>query len=137
MSDTVDDELTTMLRASMPFMETLGATAISASPDEVRVRLAWDRSLCTAGDLLHGGALMALADGAGGWCASMNVPEGAGTATVESKTNFFRPLTSGSVDAVTRVLHSGRRFIVVDTELRDGDERLIARVTQTQAVLTA
>ena len=64
-------------------------------------------------------------------------PEGTSTATVESKTNFLRGITKGDAVAVSRVLHAGRTFIVVDTEVRDGDGRLAARVTQTQAVLRA
>jgi uncharacterized protein (TIGR00369 family) len=66
----------------------------------------------------------------------LNLPADArGTATIESKTNFFAPLSGGHVHAVTTLLHKGKRTIVVDTELRDDDGKLLARVTQTQAVL--
>src|SRR5215211_5231615 len=116
-----------------PFTGLLGIEWIEAGPDEVTARLAWDESRCTAGGVLHGGALMGLADSAGGLLAFLNLPEGAaGTATIESKTNFFAP-----VRATTRPLHKGRRTIVVDTDLRDDYGRLVARVTQTQAVLGA
>ncbi|MDE3024277.1 MAG: PaaI family thioesterase [Acidobacteriota bacterium] len=109
---------------------------VSASADEVRARLAWSEERCTAGDILHGGALMGLADNVGGFCAFLNLPDGAaGTATIESKTNFFGPVRSGYVHAVSRPLHTGRRTIVVDTELFDDAGKLVARVTQTQAVL--
>lgn len=85
---------------------------------------------------MHGGVLMALADSLGGLCAFLNLPEGAaGTTTIESKTNFLRAVTGGRVRAVSRPLHAGRMVIVVDTELRDDEGRLVARVTQTQAVL--
>ena len=60
-----------------------------------------------------------------------------GTATIESKTNFLRPVRDGHVEAVARPLHVGRTVIVVDTELRDAAGRLVARTTQTQAVLPA
>ena len=90
---------------------------VSASPHEVRAQLAWDESLCTAGGALHGGALMGLADNVGGFCAFLNLPEGAsGTATIESKTNFFAAVRGGHVRAVARPLHTGRRTIVVDTD---------------------
>jgi uncharacterized protein (TIGR00369 family) len=80
---------------------------------------------------------MALADSAGALCASLNLPEGAtGTATIESKTNFFRAVREGHVDATSRVLHSGRTTIVVETDVRDAAGKHVARVTQTQAVLT-
>jgi 1,4-dihydroxy-2-naphthoyl-CoA hydrolase len=129
------DELTAQLHAAMPFTAVLGATALKVGPDEVVLQLDWDATRCTSGGLLHGGALMALADAAGGWCAFLNLPDGAtGTATVTSATNFLRPVTRGHVEATARPLTIGRTVIVVDTELRDADGRLVARVTQTQAV---
>jgi 1,4-dihydroxy-2-naphthoyl-CoA hydrolase len=120
----------------MPFAGLLGLEVVSASPEEVRARLDWDESRCTAGGILHGGALMGLADSSGGLCAFLNLPDGAsGTATIESKSNFFRPVSDRYVEATSRVLHQGRTTIVVETELRDADGRLAAKVTQTQAVL--
>jgi 1,4-dihydroxy-2-naphthoyl-CoA hydrolase len=120
----------------MPFAGLLGLEVVAASPEEVRARLDWDESRCTAGGLLHGGALMGLADSAGGLCAFLNLPDGAtATATIESKSNFFRPVSEGYVEATSQVLHQGRSTIVVETELRDADGRLVAKVTQTQAIL--
>jgi 1,4-dihydroxy-2-naphthoyl-CoA hydrolase len=120
----------------MPFAGLLGLEVVAASPEEVRARLAWDESRCTAGGILHGGALMGLADSSGGLCAFLNLPDGAtATATIESKSNFFRPVSEGYVEATSRVLHQGRSTIVVETELRDAEGRLAAKVTQTQAIL--
>ena len=134
--DTVDPELTAQVAAAAPFTSFLGIELISASPHEVRARLAWNESLCTAGGVLHGGALMGLADNVGGFCAFLNLPDGAaGTATIESKTNFFATIRNGFVHSISRPLHTGRRTIVVDTELYDDGGKLVARVTQTQAVL--
>ena len=131
-----DAEQTAQLNAAMPFGETLGLEVVSAGPDEVQARLAWQERLCTAGGVLHGGALMALADGAGGYLAVLNLPEGAGgTATIESKTNFFRAVREGHVHARSRPLHRGRTTIVVETDLFDEAGKHVARVTQTQAVL--
>lgn len=130
-----DEALTTFMRSTMPFTAVLGAEAIVATPDEVRIRVAWRGDLCTSAGLMHGGALMSLADSAGAWCAFLHLPPGASTTTVESKTNLLRAVTAGDVEAVARPLHTGRQFIVVDTELRDRDGRLVARTTQTQAVL--
>jgi 1,4-dihydroxy-2-naphthoyl-CoA hydrolase len=124
------------LLAAMPFAVELGMELEEATADEVRARLAWDERRCTAGGILHGGALMTVADTTGAICAYLNLPEGAAaTATVESKTNFFRPVSSGHVQAVSRVLHKGRTTIVVETDLRDADGKHVARVTQTQAIL--
>lgn len=134
--DPVDPTLTEQVAAAAPFTAFLGIEMVSASPSEVRARLAWSPERCTAGGILHGGASMGLADNVGGFCAYLNLPDGAaGTATIESKTNFFGPVRDGFVHAVSRPLHVGRRTIVVDTELFDDAGKLVARVTQTQAVL--
>ena len=128
--------MTAELNEAMPFGALLGIELESASAEEVRGSLAWAPERCTAGGVMHGGALMGLADSLGGMCAFLNLPEGAtGTATVESKTNFFRAVRDGTVRAVSRPLHVGRRFIVVESDLRDEQGRHVARVTQTQAVL--
>jgi 1,4-dihydroxy-2-naphthoyl-CoA hydrolase len=121
---------------AMPFGRHLGIEAVSAGPDEVRLRLAWREELCTAGGLMHGGALMALADSAGGICAFLNLPDGAkGTATIQSSTSFLRPVRDGHVEAVSRPLSVGRNVIAVDTEVVDAKGRAVARVVQSQAVL--
>jgi uncharacterized protein (TIGR00369 family) len=134
----VDTALTETARASMPFAEVLGLEVLAASQDEVRARIAWEQRLCTAAGMLHGGALMSLADAAGGLCAFLNLPEGStGTATIESKTNFFRAVRNGHVVATSRPLHRGRTTIVVETDLHSGDGKHVARVTQTQAILGA
>ena len=127
---------TAALHAAMPFTAVLGAAVVDVAPTEVRLRLAWTAERCTAGGILHGGALMGLADAAGGLCAFLNLPEGAtGTATISSATNFLRGVRGGHVEAVARALQVGRTVIVVETELRDADGRAAAKVTQTQAVL--
>jgi len=134
--DPADPELTAQVAAAAPFTAFLGVEVVSASPHEIRARLAWSEDRCTTGGVLHGGALMGFADSVGGFCAFLNLPDGAtGTATIESKTNFFGPVRSGHVHSVSRPLHTGRRTIVVDTELFDDTGKLVARVTQTQAVL--
>ena len=116
----MDPELTGHVHAAAPYTAFLGLEIVAASPEEVRSRLAWSPDKCTAGGVLHGGALMSLADSAGGFLAFLNLPDGAkGTATIESKTNFLGPVREGYVHGVTRALHTGKRTIVVDTELFD------------------
>jgi uncharacterized protein (TIGR00369 family) len=130
------DALNEQVRKAMPFAEFLGIDFTAASAEEVRARIDFDERLCTAGSVLHGGVLMGLADTAGGFCAYLNLPgESAGTATIESKSNFFAPVRDGYVEAVSRPLHAGRTTIVVETDLFDAGGRRVARVTQTQAVL--
>jgi 1,4-dihydroxy-2-naphthoyl-CoA hydrolase len=121
----------------MPFANLIGAELVSAKPEEVRGRMEWAPERCTTGGVLHGGALMALADSIGAYCAVLNLPSGAGTATIESKTNFFRAVREGFVEAVSTPLHVGRTTIVVQTDLHDSQGRRVARVTQTQAVIPA
>jgi 1,4-dihydroxy-2-naphthoyl-CoA hydrolase len=126
--------MTDELASAIPFTSVLGIELLEATPELVRARLRWTPELCTAGGVMHGGALMALADNSGGVCAFLNLPEGArGTATIESKTNFLRAVRDGAVTATTRPLHSGRTLIVLETELMRDDGKLAAKVTQTQA----
>jgi uncharacterized protein (TIGR00369 family) len=122
--------------AAMPFAQALGIDVSSAEKDEVRGRMDWAPERCTTAGVLHGGALMAFADSLGAVCAFLNLPEGASTSTIESKTNFFRGVREGHVEAVSRPLHVGRRTIVVQTDLYDQAGKRVAQVTQTQAVLT-
>jgi 1,4-dihydroxy-2-naphthoyl-CoA hydrolase len=121
--------------ATMPFAAALGVVVETAGPDEVRGRLAWAPERCTTAGILHGGALMGLADSLGGLCAFLNLPPGAGTATISSSTVFTRAVREGEVIAVTRPLHVGRTVIVVQTDLSDQAGRRVAQVTQVQAVL--
>ena len=123
------------LVAMMPFAAGLGLVLDAAEPDEVRGRLAWTPELCTTGGLLHGGALMALADSLGGICAFLNLPPGARTARVNTVAELVVAVRDGEVTAVARPLHVGRTVIVVQTDLSDQTGRRVAQVTQTQAVL--
>lgn len=128
-------QTTEQLLAQMPFALTCGVELDAASAEEVSGRLPWAAERCTSNGLMHGGALMALADTLGGICAFLNLPEGAGTSTIESKTNFFRAVRSGAAHAVTQPLHVGRTTIVVQTDIRDDAGKRVALITQTQAVL--
>ena len=122
------------LLALMPFAVALGIELDAASAGEVRGHLAWSPEGCTAGGIMHGGALMALADSLGGICAYLNLPPGGRTATISSSSVFLRGIQAGVVTAVARPLHAGRAVIVVQTDLTDDGGRLAAQVTQTQAV---
>jgi len=127
-------EITGVVNAQMPLGATLGIRTFGG-PEEVDATLEWAPGLCTAAGVLHGGVLMALADSAGGVCAFLNLPPGATTATIESKTNFLGAARGGTVTARARPLHVGKRTIVVETDVVDTSGRRIARTTQTQAVL--
>ncbi|HEY2550426.1 MAG TPA: PaaI family thioesterase [Streptosporangiaceae bacterium] len=123
------------LVALMPHALALGITLEQAAADGVHGTLAWSAELCTVGGALHGGVLMTLADSVGAVCAYLNLPAGATTSTIESKTNFFRGVRSGVVHAASRPLHVGRAFIVVQTDLSDDRGKQVGQTTQTQAVL--
>jgi uncharacterized protein (TIGR00369 family) len=127
---------TDQLHTLVPMSAALGMSVAEASPETVRLHMDWQEQLCTAGGVLHGGALMSLADTAGAVCAFLNLPEGAqGTTTIESKTNLLAAVRAGTVAARSAPLHAGSRVIVVETEMRDDDGQLVAKTTQTQAVL--
>jgi uncharacterized protein (TIGR00369 family) len=123
------------LLALIPFAATIGIELESAAPDEVRGRLAWSEERCTAAGIMHGGALMTLADTLGGACAYLNLPPGAQTATISSTTSFLRAVRDGEVTGIARPLHTGRSVIVVQTDLQDEGGRRVAQVTQAQAVI--
>jgi 1,4-dihydroxy-2-naphthoyl-CoA hydrolase len=118
----------------LPFAAVVGIELLDAGPELVRGRMRWRPERCTAGGVMHGGAIMALGDHCGGVCAFLNLPPGAqGTATVESKTNFLRAVRDGAITASTRPLHKGRTLIVLETVIEREDGKLAAKVTQTQA----
>jgi len=130
------DEQAEFWYRAMPFAKALGIEPLVSEKDEVRARLAWAAELCTAGGVLHGGAIMGLADSAAGTCAFLNLPNGAvGTATIDSSTHFLRAVRGGWVEAVARPLRAGRSVVVVETDVRDDAGELVARVVQAQAVL--
>ncbi len=123
------------LVAAMPHAAALGVELESASADEVVGGFDWAEERCTAGGVIHGGALMALADSVGAVCAFLGLPPGTTTATTSSTTHFLRAVREGRVTATARPLHRGRAQVVVKTDLTDAQGRLVATVTQSQAVL--
>jgi uncharacterized protein (TIGR00369 family) len=125
-----------MTDLAMPFAQLIGLEFTQTEPGEVRGRLAWREDLCTAARILHGGTLMAIADSVGAMCAVLNLPEGHLTSTIESKTNFFRAVRQGTVEAVAHPLHVGRTTIVVQTDIFDSAGKRVTQTTQTQAVLS-
>ena len=124
------------LVAAMPHAAALGVALESASADEVVGGFDWAEERCTAGGVIHGGALMALADSVGAVCAFLGLPPGTTTATTSSTTQFLRAVREGRVTATARPLHRGRAQVVVRTDLTDAQGRLVATVTQSQAVLS-
>lgn len=119
----------------MPYGEMLGIKVVKAGPELVVSRLEWREELCTANGIMHGGALMSLADSSGGICAFLNLPENAATTTIESKTNLLRAVKGGVITATSTPLHVGRTVIAVETRVTDADGKLVSLTIQTQAVL--
>ncbi|HEX5027760.1 MAG TPA: PaaI family thioesterase [Gaiellaceae bacterium] len=127
-------EITEVVNAQMPLGTTLGIRTFGGN-DEVDSTLEWSAELCTAAGVLHGGIVMTLADTAGAVCAFLNLPAGATTVTIESKTNFLGAVKEGTVTARARPLHVGRSTIVIETDVLDASGHRVARTMQTQAVL--
>lgn len=131
-----DDNIHPVARNQPPFARLLGIKIISAAPQKVVAELTATAELMNKNGVLHGGAIMALADNIGGIAAFMNIPEGTTTTTVESKTNFFRSVAEGEVvTAIAEPLHIGRRTSVWQTRLMRADGKMAAMVTQTQMVI--
>lgn len=130
------DELARIRQAMLPFAELIGVEFVEASPERIVARLAVRPDLCTRPAVLHGGAVMAFADTLGATGTLLNLPEGAGTTTIESKTNFVAPAPEGSVViGETTPVHRGRRTMIWQTRVTTPSGRLVALVTQTQLVL--
>jgi len=115
--------------------ELLGIRFVEASPERVVAELTYRGELTTVGGSLHGGTLMALADTVGAAATVLNLPPGAGTTTIESKTNFMAAGRSGVVRAESTPLHRGKRTMVWQTRVTDESGRLLSVTTQTQMVL--
>lgn len=114
----------------------LGIEFVDVTPDKVVATLLVRPDLCTVGGILHGGSIMAFADtlGAIGTVASM--PQGATTATIESKTNFLGGAPSGTtVTGEATPVHKGRTTQVWQTRITGAEGKLVALVTQTQIVM--
>lgn len=137
MTDTGSRDTLAMLKAMpLPFAELLGLELVSAAPDKVVARLVVRKALCTIPDILHGGAIMALADTVGAMATVLNISGGATTTTIESKTNFLAAIPLGDVATATCVPHHrGGRLMVWETKIQRGDGRLAAVVTQSQLVM--
>ena len=129
-----DPDALDALVALMPFAAHLGLTLDEASADRVVARLAWAPHLCTSAGIMHGGALMSLADTAGALVTFLGLPDGATTATITSTSQMFRPVSRGTVRAVATPLHRGRTTVTAQTSLYDAQERLVAQTTQIQVV---
>ena len=120
-----------------PFAQVLGVKFLSATPECVTAEMTVRDDLCTRPAVLHGGAIMAFADTLGACGTVLNLPQGAGTTTIESKTNFLAPAAVGTkVIGECTALHRGKRTMVWQTRITaEEGGRLIAIVTQTQMVL--
>src|SRR5690606_4340893 len=137
--ETCMDVLEQLRQRLTPFFPgLLGIEITEAGPDRVRATLKVRREICTVGDTLHGGALMAFADTVGAVATFINLPEGARTTTLESKTNFLRAAPVGTVvTAEATPFHNRRTTMDWQKKITDEDGRLCSVVTQTQMVLPA
>jgi uncharacterized protein (TIGR00369 family) len=130
------DPLDRLRQSPLPFAELIGIRFTSATPERVTGELTVREDLCTSPAILHGGAIMAFADTMGAAATLLNLAAGAGTTTIESKTNFLAPALVGSkILAETTPVHRGRRTMVWQTRITTEAGRAVALVTQTQLVL--
>jgi 1,4-dihydroxy-2-naphthoyl-CoA hydrolase len=121
---------------TLPFAELLGIDLLSASPDSIVAELTVREDLCTLGSTIHGGVIMAFADTLGALGTVANLKAGAGTTTIESKTNFLGAAPVGvRLRAEATPIHRGRRTMVWQTRVTLPNGKLVALVTQTQLVL--
>jgi 1,4-dihydroxy-2-naphthoyl-CoA hydrolase len=116
----------------------MGIEFTDVTPERVVAHIEVRKDLCTIGDNLHGGAIMAFADTLGAVAAILNMPPGSRTTTIESKTNFIGGAAIGTrVTGESLPVHKGRTTVVCQTTLRSEAGKLLALVTQTQLVIPA
>ena len=116
----------------------MGIRLTEVTPERVLAELTVRPELCTVGGVLHGGAFMAFADTLGAVGTIANLPPGARTTTIESKTNFIGAAPAGSrVIGESTPLHRGKTTMVWQTRISAESGKLLALVTQTQLVLPA
>ncbi|KRW98043.1 PaaI family thioesterase [Paracoccus sp. PXZ] len=131
-----DSQTPATIELHSPYSGTLGMETVAATLEEVVLRMPVTQVLTNRNGVLHGGAIMSLADHAAGTATHLRLPAGAATTTLESKTNFLRPLRLGDVaEARSRPLHLGRTMMIWQTDIFRGDGKLAAVVIQTQLVL--
>ena len=132
------DRLAHLNAGMLPFAKLLGMTFMAAEPDRVAAEMVVRDDLCTRPAVLHGGAIMAFADTLGAAGTVLNLPEGAWTTTIESKTNFIGPAPRGSrVIGEATPVHRGRTTMVWQTRVTTEAGRLVALVTRPQLVQAA
>ncbi len=130
------DKLQFLNDRQLPFAKVLGLKYLEANDTLVKAEMVVRPELCTRPEILHGGAIMAFADTLGAAATVLNLPEGKGTTTIESKTNFLGPAPLGAkVIGETTPVHRGRRTMVWTTRIATAEGKLVAIVTQTQMVL--
>lgn len=118
------------------FARLLGFRLVSVAPDEVVAEMAVTPDLANRNGVMHGGAIMALADNLGGTATMINLPPAKTTTTIESKTNFLRPIRIGDTATARAVpLHKGRTTMVWQTTITRPDGKPAAVVTQTQLTI--
>ena len=135
----MSDDLLAMVQGRMtPLSRTMGMVFTKVEPDLIEAEMPVRPDLCTMPAILHGGAMMALADNVGAVGTVVNLPPGTTTTTIESKTNFLAAVPEGQKAIATAIpLHRGKTTMVWQTTIRREDGRTAAIVTQTQLVLQA
>ena len=130
------DALEHIRKQMLPFAKLLGVELVSVAAEKIVAELMVREELCTRPAVLHGGAIMAFGDTLGAIGTVLNLPEGAGTTTIESKTNFVAPAPVGTrVIGEAIPVHRGKRTMIWQTRVSTPEGRLVALVTQTQLVL--
>ena len=125
-----------LIESQPPFNQLLGTKIISASKNQLFAEMVVKKEFSNRNGVMHGGAIMAFADNLGGTATFIKLEEGLQTTTIESKTNFFRPIKIGSkIRARCDILKSGKKIIVIQTTIFRADKKIAAVIIQTQMIL--
>lgn len=136
MSNVSEDLLETLVKSQPAFSKLLGMTITKANQTQVFAEMIVKKEFANRNGVMHGGAIMAFADNIGGTATFINLKKGLSTTTIESKTNFFRPVRIGdTIVAQCDILKQGKKIVVVQTTIIRPDKKVAAIVTQTQIIL--
>ena len=120
------------------FARLMGIELTTTEADRVVGDMLVREDMSNGSGVLHGGAIMAFADTLGAIGTMLNLPDGAQTTTMESKTNFIAAALIGmTVTGEATPVHKGRTTMIWQTRITRPDGRLVALVTQTQLVIAA
>jgi uncharacterized protein (TIGR00369 family) len=113
------------------WMETLGARITEAEPGRVVVEVEAGPQHRHGGGIVQGGVITQIADAAMGMTLATLQEDRIWNTTIELKINFIRPVVSGRIRAIGRVVEMKQSLMFGEADVLDEHDRLVARASST------